>query len=303
MSGSTIFVMYADGTGNVTISARDGGGGHVEPTPDSTVQAGVTLLAGSGIVGSQMIANVKCMTLVLASSIELTDLGTTCKLDSSSSSSSSPWIAAWNTGSAINSASLSYTITQHSTSNYRQFDFDLSKATISSDSNPFVSSSSSSSTSSSRETATASSPSSTSSSSSSGSNSGDNSGTGGAVVVGSSYKVLADYDKAHGIIMGTTVVLLFPLGAIFMRLGTSAWMHAVWQLFSLAALVAGLGLGVKLAQMRSYVGAPSPFPFGEVALGPAFGGNFPGSGFGRRNEVGACLFSRPHLNLYFRLLT
>lgn len=66
MAGATIFVMYADGTGNVTISARDGGGGHVEPTLDSTVQAGVTLLAGSGIVENQMIANVKCKNLALA---------------------------------------------------------------------------------------------------------------------------------------------------------------------------------------------------------------------------------------------
>lgn len=131
------------------------------------------------------------------------------------------------------------------------------------------------------------------------------------MVVGSSYKVVAQYDKAHGIIMGTTVVLLFPLGAILARLGASAWAHGAWQVLSLASLIAGLGVGVKLAQMRSYVGAPSPFPFGTVALGPAFGGNFPGSGsgsgsgsgFGRRHEVGACLFSRSPLNLYFTMLT
>lgn len=60
MSGSTIFVMYTDGTGNVTISARDGGAGHVEPTADSSIQAGVTLLDGSGVVNGKMIANVKC---------------------------------------------------------------------------------------------------------------------------------------------------------------------------------------------------------------------------------------------------
>lgn len=55
--------MYADGNGNVTISAR-AGTGEVEPKADSTTQAGVTLLAGSGIVGSQMIANVKCKVFV-----------------------------------------------------------------------------------------------------------------------------------------------------------------------------------------------------------------------------------------------
>jgi len=61
MAGATIFVMYANGEGNVTISARDGDQGHVEPVPDSTLQSGVTLLAGSGIVDGQMIANVHCM--------------------------------------------------------------------------------------------------------------------------------------------------------------------------------------------------------------------------------------------------
>jgi hypothetical protein len=60
MQGASIFVMYANGLGNVTISARDGGQGHVEPTQDSSLQSGVTLLAGSGIVDGRMIANVHC---------------------------------------------------------------------------------------------------------------------------------------------------------------------------------------------------------------------------------------------------
>lgn len=60
MSGASIFVMYADGKGNVTISARDGNQGHVEPVADSSLQSGVTLLAGSGIVNGKMIANVHC---------------------------------------------------------------------------------------------------------------------------------------------------------------------------------------------------------------------------------------------------
>ncbi len=60
MAGATIFVMYADGQGNVTISARDGNQGHVEPVQDPTLQSGVTLLAGSGIVDGNMVANVYC---------------------------------------------------------------------------------------------------------------------------------------------------------------------------------------------------------------------------------------------------
>jgi hypothetical protein len=77
MAGATIFVMYANGEGNVTISARDGDQGHVEPVPDSTLQSGVTLLAGSGIVDGQMIANVYCMCPFPS---KPADAGTHCEL-------------------------------------------------------------------------------------------------------------------------------------------------------------------------------------------------------------------------------
>ncbi len=59
MSGSTIFVMYQDGNGNVTISGRKGLG-EVEPKLDSTLQGGLELLAGSGVSGGNMVANVRC---------------------------------------------------------------------------------------------------------------------------------------------------------------------------------------------------------------------------------------------------
>ena len=65
MAGAHIFVIYADGNGNVTISARDGNQGHVEPEFDSSLMSGVTLLEGSGIVGDNMIANVKCRSSAL----------------------------------------------------------------------------------------------------------------------------------------------------------------------------------------------------------------------------------------------
>jgi hypothetical protein len=60
MTGATIFVMYSDGNGNVTISPRDGIG-HVQPGFNSTRMSGVTLLEGSGISGGMMTANVKCL--------------------------------------------------------------------------------------------------------------------------------------------------------------------------------------------------------------------------------------------------
>jgi hypothetical protein len=60
MAGSHIFVMYADGNNNVTISARDGNEGHVEPVFDSTLFAGIELLEGTGISNGVMTANVRC---------------------------------------------------------------------------------------------------------------------------------------------------------------------------------------------------------------------------------------------------
>jgi hypothetical protein len=62
MAGATIFLMYPNGEGNVTISAREGGVGQVEPQFNSSLMAGVTLLEGSGITGGVMRANVKCTT-------------------------------------------------------------------------------------------------------------------------------------------------------------------------------------------------------------------------------------------------
>lgn len=223
MAGAHIFVMYANGDNNVTISARDGGEGHVEPTFDSSLFAGVELLEGSGISDGVMTANVKC---------------TTCVLLSSSTSDSSPWICAWNPGSAIDSTSESYTLNQHGPDSMRQFTFDLSAASMSSDSNPFLS------TSSATNSASASSPSST------GSNSNSNTGSS---TVGPSPQTVADYKTAHGVIMGTTVVVLFPLGASYMRLFGNASIHALLQIFSLCSLLCGFGIGIKLAQSTEFL--------------------------------------------------
>jgi len=49
--------------------------------------------------------------------------------------------------------------------------------------------------------------------------------------------------------MAVTVVLLLPCGALIMRLFGSFWFHAAFQMFCVAALIAGLGLGIHLAQI------------------------------------------------------
>lgn len=73
----------------------------------------------------------------------------------------------------------------------------------------------------------------------------------------SSAKTAANYQKAHGIVMGLTVVLLFPLGSVAMRLMGSWVIHAVLQLLALAMLIAGFALGVKLGDLEDLVRPPS----------------------------------------------
>lgn len=62
MSGANIFIMYANSDGsNVTLSPRLGSG-HVQPT--ASTASTVTLLAGSGISGGVMTANVLCKSIL-----------------------------------------------------------------------------------------------------------------------------------------------------------------------------------------------------------------------------------------------
>lgn len=263
MAHAEIFVMYADGNGNVTISARNGNQGHVQPLVDSSLAEGVTLLEGSGIANGVMTANVKC---------------STCKL-AASDIKSSPFISAWQIGSGIDSTSTSATITQHDLDSYRQFSFDLSTASIASDTNPFVAAAPAASTSPSASAtgkgsatgsgtsatgtgvsatvtgsgAVSSTASAASPSASSGSHTGSSSGDSGVVSSAgptASAHTIITYQKAHGIIMGVTVVLLFPLGAIFQRLVGTALIHGALQIFALAMLLVGFGLGIKLGHLR-----------------------------------------------------
>jgi len=303
MAGASIFVMYADGNGNITLSGRKGTG-QVEPKADSTLQAGLELLEGTGIANGMMVANVRC---------------TSCTLDSDKSSSDSPWIAAWSTGSAIDSTSTSATIRQHSGNNRVEAQVDLSQASIASDANPFLSSStpsdSTGSGSSSPTTASSSKPTTGSGSNGyghggfgPGSNDdddddddddadddfrgGNGNGNSGVTFGGSSsFQTITDYQKAHGIVMGIVVVLLFPFGAMFMRMGGSGIVHGILQVLSLCALLVGLGLGVKLADLRNMVRGSFSFSrrqflgFGsedESGFGPGAGGDFGQGGFAGR---------------------
>ncbi|CAG8955448.1 hypothetical protein HYFRA_00010314 [Hymenoscyphus fraxineus] len=228
MAGASIFVMYADGNNNVTISGR-AGRGHVQPQVDNTLQGGLTLLEGSGIVNGKMIANVHC---------------TTCRLSSDRTSTSSPWIVAWNQGAALNTKSPSAPINQHSA--YQQLTLDLTQATMNTDSNPFVAAAASGTSTSGEDNTNRGRPGSGGPGSDSNSPGFVSSPNSGATAINQSaaFRKAQDRQKAHGILMGVAVVILFPLGAISMRLGVNPWIHAGIQLISYILMIAGMAIGI-----------------------------------------------------------
>ena len=74
-----------------------------------------------------------------------TKIGTTCSLDSSPTSTQSPWIAAFQPSGSLTSTDESFVLPMHNVDTMFQFTFDLTAASLSSDSNPFTSSGSPSS--------------------------------------------------------------------------------------------------------------------------------------------------------------
>lgn len=124
MAGASMFIMYADGAGNVTVSPRLGTG-EVQPQYSASSAADITLLSGSGVTDGKMIANLLC---------------TNCKSWSSGSistaSTSAKMIGSWKSGAALDSTDLSQSITIHDA--FTSFTMDLTKATVETDSNPFT---------------------------------------------------------------------------------------------------------------------------------------------------------------------
>lgn len=119
MTGSTMFVVYQDGTGNVTLSTRKGHG-HDMPTYNS--MSNVKLIEGSGISNKTMVANIQW------DKISSIDLG-----------GSNHWISAWKKGSPLNTGDTSTDFDEHDGTD--RFSVDLSKATVSGNTSPFTNSS------------------------------------------------------------------------------------------------------------------------------------------------------------------
>jgi hypothetical protein len=225
MSGAEIFLIYKDGSGNVTLSTRTASG-HVQPTYERRSQ--VELLAGSGVDGDTMTANIRCGD---CSRLEL--------------GGSNRWIAAWRNSGSLESDSTSASISEHNS--HDQFTLDFSRASIATDSNPFVESSSGGS-------GGSGSGGSGSGSDGSGSGSGtdsdsdsdsDGDSSGGAVTgnSGPSNTVIT----AHGIVMTVAFAALYPIGALLMPLVGKWFIHGTVQFVAFLAMWAGFGLGYYYA--------------------------------------------------------
>lgn len=238
MSGSNMFIMYTDGSGNVTVSPRLGTN-HVMPTEDtSSTAADLTLLEGSGVDGSTMRANVLC------TNCDSWDGGSMSLSDTGSS-----WIAAWKSGSSLDSMSGNAVIQQHDSTD--SWSLDLTEATVTSDTNPFVTAAGNGSSGSSGDDSNSGSGSSGDDSSNSGS--GSSSGISQNTSNNSTPRLIA----AHGIVMAITFVIMYPLGSILMPLLGKWAIHAAFQIVSFILMWVGFGLGVVVAQKTSYVSFPS----------------------------------------------
>lgn len=211
MRGSDMFLIYQDGDGNVTPSTRTGTG-HV--MPEYTERDDVELLAGSGISNGNMVANIKCGA---CDGLDLTD--------------SNSWIAAWKSGDSLDSTSPSERISEHDEED--GFSVDFAQAAISSDSNPFLTTSSDGG-----------------SSSDTGSNS-DNTGSG--VVSSKSSDNTDAILRAHGIIMSIVFLAGYPLGAVLMPIVGKWFIHAGWQTVVFMGMWAGLALGVIVGNRENKV--------------------------------------------------
>lgn len=236
MANSNIFLMYQDGNGNLTLSPRRGTMRTMPTLDTSSTAAKLTLLAGSGVStdGKTMTANVACANCQSWS-------GGTMSL----ASTSAGWIAAWKAGSSLSSTSKSATITQHDDTD--RFSIDLTKATISTDSNPFVSTNTGGNSGNGNSTG-----SDTGSGSGSDSNSGSSgSGSSGSGVTVVSGKPSAAILTAHGLIMALVFVVLYPLGSLLMPLLGNWKVHGSFQIFVWCLMWAGFGLGIVTAKERN----------------------------------------------------
>lgn len=202
-----MFVVYQDGSGNVTLSTRMG---HGHDMPEYSHMSAVKLLEGSGVSNKTITANIQCGDL---SGIDY--------------AGSNAWISAWKTGKPMDSTDIRARFNEHDGTD--SFSVNFAKATISSDRNPFIDSSSTWPKSGSSDSAV--------------------SGGGGS----------EDHTVTiHGVIMSVVFLLGFPIGSFLMPLLGKWLIHAGWQVVAFAGMWIGFGVG-KIAADRD--GEVMHFPF------------------------------------------
>lgn len=212
MTGSNIFVIYQDGNGNLTVSARSGRG---RTQPQAQTDTQLQLLAGSGVSGGIMTANILCSNCQTWSGGSM-----------SLSSQSTDWIAAWKEGDPINSQSTSANIQKHGGTD--GFTFDLTQAVLAADVNPFI--------------AGGAAPPNGGDNNSNG-NAGNNGNAGAGNGGNDSGTSGVNLFMIHGIIMMVAFVIMYPIGAILMPLVGKWFVHAGFQMFSFMLMWAGFAIG------------------------------------------------------------
>ncbi|KAJ6110144.1 hypothetical protein N7486_002379 [Penicillium sp. IBT 16267x] len=176
-------------------------------------QAQLSVLNGSGINNGVMTANIRCDSCI-------TWAGGSEDL----SSSASPWIWAVKSGSPLNTNSLAASINIHDAEGVVAID--LQQATGGTSDNPFATSSNMTSSSSAQPIS---------------------SGSTGSVET---------RRKAHAIIMILVFVIFFPSFALMLHIIPHAkivYVHASFQLFTLALAIAGFGIGISMARTLGFI--------------------------------------------------
>lgn len=216
MPGANIFVMYADGRGNVTVSPR-AGRGQFMPQFDSNVR--IRLLAGSGISsdGQTMVANFACSNCQRwgGGSMSLASTGAN-------------YIGAYLVGAGPeNPTSQSATIDVHD--NHASWQFDLTRAAIATNANPYVAAS-------------------TGPGAGNGVSTGPAAGSGEGVTQVQNSSNTAQLMMAHGVIMALVMVFLYPLGSLLMPLLGNWMVHGGLQMISFLLMWTGFGLGYVVSR-------------------------------------------------------
>lgn len=220
MEGANIFVIYADGQGNVTLSPRQGLG---EFEPEHDTRANVTLLEGSGIKGNRMVANVMC------SNCHRWNGGST-----DFTSSSGDWLHASRPGDPLDSTNVNENIQEHD--DRAIFIWKYTPAHGGPDVNPFVASA--------RTNGVSSPP------PASGGSDSDSSGDGDGDDDDDVEELPIDIMiTAHGSLASVVFLVLFPVGAMVIRIfSLPVWVHAGIQIFTYCCFIAAAGLGIYIAK-------------------------------------------------------